>query len=474
LYLRLFDLARRWRVVSIRRVHDEAKVWSLLEEADRLRLEGAVLEAAQVQQRAAELARDLVGRFPVNERLRQGLASVLYTLGAQLCETGDPQDAVAVLDECHDLYAGLRGVPEVDLLVADVRLRRGLAQALRGWGASAIVDGDAAVVAYAITVGTVVEDPRWRDAARILSGHAAISFRFGDPDQAHACADAALMFYLEPRSADGAPDVHGEDFSYLRTAAVITSLRNLIAGDLADGVGYALLAINTLWPEQRPSRLWETLARVDVQLTQGFEVANGADLARELADDLAEQADRWSLWLPERLPGTRLDPPPTLREALATAGIADDDEIMIELAQPTPLWWTPSLRWPPVFPYDLLERLAELAVEVMPHSYPAGLRLALEAHALFAAAEQGRLHPAGPGLTTYGSRWTGLLLYCSIACHNAEDHALAVDLAHWALDVARTLAEQTNDDPTAQGLLHACHAHYQTLAGQAGESAGES
>ena len=453
----------------MRRVHDEARVWSLLEKADRLRLEGALLEAAQVQQRATELARDLVGRFPANERLRQGLASVLYTLGAQLHEAGDPQGAIAVLDECHDLYAGLRGVPEVDLLVADVRLRRGFAQALRGWGASAIVDGDAAVMAYAVTVGTVVEDPRWRDAARILSGQAAISFRFGDPGQAHACAEAALMFYLEPRSADGAPDLHDEDFSYFRTAAVIASLRNLIAGDLADGVGYALLAINTLWPEQRPSRLWETLARADAQLTQGVEVSNWADLARELAGDLAEQADRWSLCLPERLPGTRLDPSPTLREALGKAGIADDDEIMIELAQPGPLSWTPSLRWTSVFRYDLLERLAELAVEVLPRSYPAGLRLALEAHVLFAAADQGRLHPPGPGLTTYGSRWIGLLLYCSIACHNANDHALAVDLAHWALDVARTLAEQTSNDPTAQGLLPTCHAHYQTLTGQAGE-----
>jgi hypothetical protein len=152
----------------------------LLEEAGRLRQEEAWLEAVRVQQRAAELARDLVGRFPVNERLRQGLASVLYTLGAQLCETGDPQGAVTVLDECHDLYAGLRGVPEVDLLVADVRLRRGIAQALCGRGASALVDGDAAVMAYATTVGTVIEDPRWRDAARTLSGHAAILFRFGD------------------------------------------------------------------------------------------------------------------------------------------------------------------------------------------------------------------------------------------------------------------------------------------------------
>lgn len=199
---------------------------------------------------------------------------MLYTLGAQLCETGDPQGAVAVLDECHDLYAGLRRVPEAELLVADVRLRRGTAQALRGRGASAIVDGDAAVMAYATAVGTVVEDPRWRDAARVLSGHAAILFRFGDLDQAQACADAALMFSLEPRSADGAPDVQDGDFGCLRTAAVVASLRNRIAGDLAAGVGYALPAIGTLPPEQRPARLQE---RLDARLAH--EIFDPADLA---------------------------------------------------------------------------------------------------------------------------------------------------------------------------------------------------
>lgn len=140
---------------------------------------------------------------------------------------------------------------------------------------------------------------------------------------------------------------------------------------------------------------------------------------------------------------------------------------MVELdaQQPALLRWTPSLRWAPALGYDLLARLAGLAAEVLPDSYPAGLRLALQAHTLFAAADQGHLRPPGPGIATYGPPWTALLLACSTACHDATDHALAVDLSHWALRVARALTEQVPGDPSTEELLRTCHDHHQELTG---------
>lgn len=68
------------------------------------------------------------------------LASSLYTLGSLRTEAGQPPAAIAALDEAERCYVTLGEVgylPDVRALVADVGLRRAVALAADGRGASA-------------------------------------------------------------------------------------------------------------------------------------------------------------------------------------------------------------------------------------------------------------------------------------------------------------------------------------------------
>jgi hypothetical protein len=387
--------------------------------------------------------------LPGDVRVRQGLASILYNLASMLVSTGDMAAAVPELDDCLNLYESLAdAVADARLQCADVRARRGLAQAGLGRAASAIADADAAVLAYAVATGGDPDHPLRRDLARVLSVNAAVLARQGDPGLAVTSADAALMYYRSAAEQSANGQLPAEDGGYLRTAVTVSALFNLASGRLAERLYPVLVLLSSLEPGEARRQLETGIMRVDNLLARSEEgnrpVKDPAGIGRTLAEFLILAVrDSGVLWLPDgvpvpgRLPGTSWpdgDLPPTLEDALGRHATGPDDTgLSAGLAdgQPRELVWTPSMRWPASHLTCGL-RLAELAIEALPLAYADGLRLALDAHALLAAGNQRRKETDTMAPGQYAPTWRRLLAETAAACRASGDDALAEDLADLA------------------------------------------
>lgn len=357
----------------------ESRIGAWLAEAQRRFDCGQRAEAVAVQRKAADEARTLVDRFADDVRLRQGLGSILYNLASMRLAVGDLATAVRELDDCHDQYMSLIGsVADAELLCADVRARRGLTLAMRGSAASAIVDADAAVVAYLEVTGGDLDHPRQRDLARVLSMNAAVLARNGDPDLAVASANSALECYgyLSHHSPNaGIP----EDNSYLHSAATVSALFNLAAGRIAEGFLPALVIVSNLPPGDPGEALKPRLAVVGELLAEQRRIPYPLDVGRGLAESLIPVVrGRGLLWAPDVEPATLWDPPgtgwpggelpPTLAEVLGRHATGTDDAALVtalSTGQPQELLWTPSMRWLPDLPLTGALRLAELTTAVL-------------------------------------------------------------------------------------------------------------
>jgi tetratricopeptide (TPR) repeat protein len=424
----------------------EARIVALLADAQRQLGRGQHGEAVAKQREAAVQARKLAVVLPDDVRVRQGLASVLYNLASMLVSAGDMAAAVPELDDCLDVYGSLAGaVADTGLLCADVHARRGLARAALGRAASAIVDADAAVLAYLEATGGDLDHPLRRDLARVLSVNAAVLARQGDPGLAVASADAALMYYGSAAGQSPVGRLPAEDGGYLRTAAAVSALFNLASGRLTEGLYPALVIVSNLEPGEARERLESGIARVDRLLARSEEdnrpIVDPAGIGRKLAEFLIlALRDTGVLWLPDGVPvpgqllGTSWpdgDLPPTLEEALGrhASGPRDADLATgLTAGQPRELVWTPSMRWPG---HSLTRglRLAELAIEALPLAYADGLRLALDAHALLAAGDPRPKETDTTAPGQYVPTWRRLLAETAAACRAAGDDALAEDLA---------------------------------------------
>jgi tetratricopeptide (TPR) repeat protein len=424
----------------------EARIAALLDDAQRQLESGQYGKAVAMQGEAARQARKLAAMLPDDVRVRQGLASVLYNLASMLVSAGDMTAAVPELDDCLDLYGSLAGaVAGTGLLCADVRARRGLARAALGRAASAIVDTDAAVLAYITATGGDLDHPLRRDLARVLSVNAAVLARQGDPGLAVASADVALACYVAAAEQSPGDRLPAEDGGYLRTAATVSALFNLASGRLAEGLYPALVIVSNLEPDEARKRLESVIVRVDGLLARSEEdnrpIEDPVGTGRKLAEFLIVAVrDRGVAWLPDGVPvpGQMLgaswpdgDLPPTLEEALGRHASGPRDAGLaagMAPGQPRELVWTPSMRWPGRHLTCGL-RLAELAIETLPLAYADGLRLALDAHALLAAGHQRRKETDTPAPGECIPAWRRLLAETAAACRAAGDDALAEDLA---------------------------------------------
>src|SRR2546421_10736202 len=129
----------------------ERQVGALLERARQRCGQGRSGEALPLYREVVEIGRGLAADFPGEASHRRTVASALYTVGALATEVGEPDAAIEALAESELLYRALgeEGVLDAAPLVADVVLRRGLALAGKGHGASAVAAADTAVAAYA-------------------------------------------------------------------------------------------------------------------------------------------------------------------------------------------------------------------------------------------------------------------------------------------------------------------------------------
>jgi hypothetical protein len=422
----------------------EARISGLLEEAQRQLEQGRQTDALATQREAAREARELVARIPDSPRLRQGLASLLYNFASILINAGQPAAAVPELDESHDQYASLIGsVADAELLCADVRARRGLAQAYRGRGASAIADADAAVLAYAEATGRDFDHPRRPDLARVLTFNAVVQARHGDPGLAAASADAALEYYTYPIAQGREAYVPPEYGGYLYGASAVSVLFNLASGELGRAHIPAQIIAGGLPPGGAQRAFESRLAHFGDLLDAGPQAAIPVAVVQDLAESLTTAVRSMALlWLqnaeqpdPWQPPGTGQPPrdlPPTLADALAryATQAADQDLAAVLTADHYGGPWTTSMRWPPGLPVAGVLRVAELAIEALPGSYADGVRLALDAHALLAATANSPGRAAGaPAPAEFVPPWRRLLAETAAASRAAGDDALAEDLA---------------------------------------------
>jgi hypothetical protein len=421
----------------------EARISALMDHAQRQLGQGQQADAIATQREAAREARELVARIPDDPRLRQGLASLLYNFGSMLINAGEPAAAVPELDDSHDQYASLIGiVADAELLCADVRARRGLAQAFRGRAASAIADADAAVRTYAEATGTDSDHPRRPDLARVLALNAVVQARHGDPDLAAESADAALEYYVYQVYRSGDARIPAEYGGYLLSASVVSALFNLATGEFGQAYAAARIIAGNLEPGNAQRALESRLAHfadlLDAEPPPPIPAAVVHDLAESLTGAMrgrvllwvpsAGQPDRW------QPPGTGQPPrdlPPTLAAALSRHATGTGDQalaVSLTAGQRGEPQWTPSLRWPPGLPLTVVLRLAELAIETLPSDYADGLRLALNAHVLLATAHAPQRAADAPASGDYIPLWRRLLAATAAACRTAGDSALAEDL----------------------------------------------
>lgn len=88
----------------------------------------------------------------------------------------------------------------------------------------------------------------------------------------------------------------------------------------------------------------------------------------------------------------------------------------------------------------LASEFAELATKLMPLDSAAGIRLALEAHFMFAGASKMQVRAMRYNLHIHGPVWARLLLTCSRRLAESGDFPMALDTAAWAGATAEALA----------------------------------
>jgi tetratricopeptide (TPR) repeat protein len=410
-------------------VDDDARrlVGEVTDDGDRARAAGDLDTAADRYDHAAGLVREMAAAQPDEPGHREDLGRVLDILGDLLIDAGRPGDAVTALDEAERTYGTLRdgGAPrnQVAGWIAEVQLRRARAQDDAGHGASALVDTEAAVVAYLDRFTADADDPLALDLARALAQHAHIVLGNGDPDVAAAAAETALRLYLaRADEINGSPGLRALHVPPFHGAAVIAWAAHTAAGrhELADTA--ADLAADTSGP--------------------------GAPLFGE-ATTVASRAEG------------RV----TLADALGRAGaLALRATLVAPAADATILCSTH--RCPPADAPTAALQLAGLVDNLIAADLAAGLRLALEAHVLFVGASRTRAANPRYPFDRLGPEWLAMLDTCSQACETAGQRELALDLARWMGVVGRRLGPRLGADPVLRdrvrwgltwqaGLLHA-------------------
>lgn len=462
----------------------EQLVSEMVDEAEALRERpGGMPRAIRLLAKASDIVAGLASEHPEDLRHLQQLGSMQYTLAAMQRQTGGFQESLAACDAAEQAYRALgERSPETDVdgLLADVRVRRAMAHAAAGNAASALSEATAGLSIWLGLTGESVTSPRRLDLARVLSMNAVVLARWGDPDLAVASADQAIRIYIADRPSATQFALPRTHYCYLGWACAVAGSRHAQHGRIAvalyaanlglrsvdpgahsvvhSGVDRAHARLDTL-PEQRQRAFGQ---RVAERLRQAAPTRSPA--ARPLAPpdpDLDEVVEIMTLLgdladmpLGQQL-GLRLVQPPadlqrlTLRAALercATGGIASGGDVDALNSQLT----APALDCTVLSPAHRTEvpgnplaayKLAVLVPPARELDPIVALRLALEAHAMLAVADENR-HPA---IQTDRGRlikpaWATALLTGSRIAADLNLTSLALDLAAWAGGVAASVA----------------------------------
>lgn len=368
------------------------------------RLDSAIGRYGEVEQ----LLRALIEDDPDDSSHTQMLGSTLYAAGEVRLVRGDAAGAVESLRRAEEAYETLgrfnRPPAELGSLVADVRLRRARALVNLDRAASALVDAQAAVLAYTDRWSGTPNDVIALDVARVLSWSAWVTAVVGDPDLAVAAADAAIRIYLAR-----AADINGHD-----AAKVLHTPMFALATRLAAAIHFAR-------------------GRQDV-------ASQAARLASPMADSLPRVA---------RLPAAdTMASVLTLGDALAAAKAFDLQADMVSAATEGRIR-VPLDRAPPQQALASATRLAKIAERMLSENPNAGLRIALEAHAMFAGASERQVSAMHFRASDSSPPWIALLARAGEASERIGRRELARDFSNWLVGAITGLIPSA---PILEGL----------------------
>jgi tetratricopeptide (TPR) repeat protein len=383
---------------------------SALQSAARAQAAGKLEEAALRHVEAQRLLESLIGDDPEAPRHHQALGSSLYALGEIELARGLPMRAVEVLERAEVAYRSLRDFDEQALAwiaelphhqiaadsphgtiagwMADVCLRRARAHVAVGSEASALVDAQAAVVAYLDRWSGVSSDRVALDVARVCSWAAWVTIHAGDPDLACAAADTAIRIYVA-RAAD------------INAAPVL----------LAQHGRTFVLA----------TRLAANIHRADGRLSIAAEAAKMAESAGRVGGT--------EIPSPAPVPSTEaIAARPTLAQALDDAGAKELRSEVV--AAPTDCRLRVPLDRAPGAEKLRGLQLAAVAIGMMNDKPELALRIALEAHAMLAGAS---LRPSGIRWTPGDddAPWVTMLHRSAEASERLGRRPLARDWSQW-------------------------------------------
>jgi hypothetical protein len=474
----------------------QREVATLSGRADAERAAGRLQPALDLQARALAIADELASEHPGDPQYTRAIAGEKYKLGAMQTAAGQHQQAVETLESARQHYESIAGqprMPDTAPLIADVEIRRALALAAWGRGASAVPAAAAAVQA-----STAASDAgpaaRQQDLPRLLADNAKILFRYGDPDMAVASADQALRLYLSGTAGRAQFAINQGSVPYLVTAAAVAALVHARFGRMDTGLTPAALALDWTGQSQLRARLHEVGTRmtgssdyrrqVQVEVLAGLRedsIPAGLQGGRLQVSDGARQL-LTILTALDRTASERLPPPAspadrgvTLTGALRRAGL---DELGAGITRP-------AMDVAILTPYDRAQsdaaamhglRLAEAALPLFRPEPSDALRIALEAHYLYAAASQPQAMTMRREFAAVGPAWARALLASAELVTRRGETQFALDLSAWAAGVARQLTPFAVVDADLRALTRRCveqHGHALVAAGDraAGEAA---
>jgi len=425
----------------------------LTEAAAGLHRRGRLEPALTFYNEALDIVEKLARADPADDRLLRQRASILYQLGALHIDADRWNVAVSVLEDAEKTYRELagRGAADIEPRIADVKARRATARMLGGRGASAVLEVDEAVSYHLSLPASELTATRTLDMARILTANAVILDRFGDPDLAVASADRAIRLYTSLADAiNAAPDLDFR-FEHLLAVADIAARihsasrrldRAFEADDLAVHAARALATASGSAADATALAVRLTRKGLHLKAAGRPDRRDEADacLAEGSALDAAAVLQTTAEWEQAANAG----PPITLGMALVEAnlalGLGRAAPVLDAIAVPAAAGGilSPSGRCSEEAARTHAGELGKIAIDLLPLSPLPGLRVALEAHYLFAVGTRREAPVTRHQFDSSGIPWARLLLACCQALDGMhEDWALplALDLASWNFGV---------------------------------------
>lgn len=437
--------------------------------ADELLQSGRFSEALQCYDVALAITRDLAGEQPGGHRHPWMIASLQYSRASVLTILNRPAEAITALEESEERYreAGAANVPNIDLLLADVHARRGLAQHTLGHGISAVLDLDAATVAYRQRFTGEQGDPYALDLARVLAMNAYVLHTWGDTDLAVASADAAMRLYNQEVRA-GRYQVHGTMHEgYWQMAADVAAELHAAHNRFKIAMAISTIAVvlaRSRFAHQRTVEHRRMLARALVRrglYMQAMDGSGSDEIAQGQALDAQVVQQVQADW--ERIQAGAHPAQITLATALAVAAqeLGADrvpDILASTLTRPAieVAFLSPSDRCEPALAAEYARQLAEISLALWKARRAEALRIGIEAHYLFAVASRMQTSPMRYQMHDYGPTWARVLLACAQEYESRRQAGTALDLAAWAGSVATRMLPGSLLDTTLRPLIREC------------------